>query len=228
MVRFFPLPTDELPFMTDDEGKKGPEVFAEHAMPARLTYRVLSLLDEQLARLESALSSLELRLVGASLLLVYEGDPLRLASALERYDARRVSDAAKSLAGRNVHRHALGDEVDPDSDEDEDEDDEDDYDDSEDDSDLELDGPKADARRAARAPPFSLRLIDFAHTWLVQGEGPDKGVLFGLETVRGLVKGRMAEVKEWMDRHEPESPSKVSAGFGPQAEVQAGAEKAQA
>jgi 1D-myo-inositol-tetrakisphosphate 5-kinase/inositol-polyphosphate multikinase len=217
LVRYFPLPTDELPFLTDDDEEKkkhaNREPFKSHAMPARLTYRVLVLLDENLAQLEKVLSQLEIRAVGASILVVYEGDPLRLATAFENYDANRVSRAVKTLADDEPHHHALGDEINPDTDDDEDdEEEEDDYDDDLDPDDL--DGVKADARRLAKAPPLTFRLIDFAHTWLAQDEGPDKGVLLGIETVRALVKRRMNEVKAWMDKHEPESPSKVSAGFG--------------
>jgi 1D-myo-inositol-tetrakisphosphate 5-kinase/inositol-polyphosphate multikinase len=181
-------------------------LYTDHATPARLTHRVLSDLDAQLAELEGVLRTLEIRAVGASLLVVYEGDATRLSTAFEHADARRVAKAARTLG-----QSGLGDNEEEDDSEDEFDSDEEDSSEEDDDDD---DGVKADARRAARASPFALRLIDFAHTWFVEGQGPDEGVLFGFETVRGLVQGRMAEVKAWMDQYEPESPSKVASGFG--------------
>jgi 1D-myo-inositol-tetrakisphosphate 5-kinase/inositol-polyphosphate multikinase len=54
--------------------------------------------------------------------------------------------------------------------------------------------PDADAHeRAAR--PFTIRLIDFAHTRLADGEGPDEGVLLGLQTVKELIRGRIGELE---------------------------------
>lgn len=56
--------------------------------------------------------------------------------------------------------------------------------------------PASPTPRESRPPPFTLRLIDFAHTRLCEGEGPDQGVLKGLETVVRLVEGRIREVEE--------------------------------
>lgn len=188
MVRFFPLPDDSVPFLSDEEDAPPREDYRDHAIPPQLTAKVLSLLDGELARLESALSSIELRAVGASVLIVYEGDAQRLEQALERFAAKRVTLAARSLA------EGL--------DEDEDEDDDEELDeDSDEDDDDEDDGVKADEKRAAKCPPLVVRLIDFAHTWLVEGEGPDQGVLLGLKTLRGLVQQRLNEVEAWIAKH---------------------------
>ena len=43
---------------------------------------------------------------------------------------------------------------------------------------------------------MTLKMIDFAHTRLVEGEGPDEGVLKGVRTLRGLVQGRAAAVRQ--------------------------------
>ncbi|CAK9783380.1 SAICAR synthase-like protein [Cutaneotrichosporon oleaginosum] len=179
MRRFFPLPKDALPFLSD-EGETG-EAYTDHATPPRLAARLLAELDGELARLEDALGRIELRAVGASVLVVYEGDAERLAAAFERFDRRRVTLAAKSLSQDSEEE---GEESEESESEDEDEDDEDDG-----------DGAAADARRARTCPPIVVRLIDFAHTWLEEGEGPDEGVLLGLRTLRGLVQARRAEVE---------------------------------
>jgi 1D-myo-inositol-tetrakisphosphate 5-kinase/inositol-polyphosphate multikinase len=43
-------------------------------------------------------------------------------------------------------------------------------------------------------------MIDFAHTGLAEGEGPDEGVLRGLGTLRGLVRARREEVGRWIEQ----------------------------
>lgn len=182
--RFFPLPSDSLPFLNDD-GKTGPS-YEGHTLPPRLAARLLTCLEEELARLTETLSQIDLRAVGASVLVVYEGDANRLAQAFERFDRRRVTLAAKSLSQRDA-------QDDSDDDDDDDESDSDSGSDSDDD-----DGVRADDKRASKCPPMVVRLIDFAHTWLEEGEGPDEGVLLGLRTLRSLVQGRLKQVEEWI------------------------------
>ena len=50
-------------------------------------------------------------------------------------------------------------------------------------------------------PPFAVKLIDFAHTRLVSGEGPDEGVLKGLDTTLKLLAGRIEEVEALVNAH---------------------------
>lgn len=45
-------------------------------------------------------------------------------------------------------------------------------------------------------PAYAVKLIDFAHTKLQEGLGPDEGALFGLSTVIRLLEGRINEVQE--------------------------------
>lgn len=44
-------------------------------------------------------------------------------------------------------------------------------------------------------PPYGIKIIDFAHTHLTPGEGPDEALLVGLDTVLRLLDGRIEEVK---------------------------------
>ncbi|KIM87322.1 hypothetical protein PILCRDRAFT_63566 [Piloderma croceum F 1598] len=44
-------------------------------------------------------------------------------------------------------------------------------------------------------PPYTLSLIDFAHTRVTPGQGPSQGVLLGLSTVRKLLDGRIEQVR---------------------------------
>jgi 1D-myo-inositol-tetrakisphosphate 5-kinase/inositol-polyphosphate multikinase len=145
--------------------------------------------DAQLEQLESVLSQLEIRFVGGSVLIVYEADVQRLESALDRYAARVPTFASDQPDEQGVDAQddedmGMSDLSSDDSDDDDDNDDDDDDD----------DGRKEDERIARKTPPVRVKMIDFAHTWLAQGEGPDQGVLLGFKTLRGLVKARKAQV----------------------------------
>ena len=59
-------------------------------------------------------------------------------------------------------------------------------DDEEDEDDDDADRP---------GPPFVVKIIDFAHTRLAPGEGPDEGVLLGLDTVLRLLDARIAQIE---------------------------------
>ncbi|ORY28800.1 hypothetical protein BCR39DRAFT_186916 [Naematelia encephala] len=170
--------------------------YVDHALPPPLLLRLLDLLLSQLRALTDVLKVLEARFVGSSVLIVYEGDASRLSDALDRYDAQQALLASKPP------RQTYTDVSDPDDDgEDDDDDEEDEEDDDEDedgstssDSDPD-DGTRADARKSRRCPPLSVRMIDFAHTRLVQGEGPDQGVLKGLTKLVELVTERREAVR---------------------------------
>jgi len=72
------------------------------------------------------------------------------------------------------------------------EDDEEDYDDDIDDDDDDDDEDESNSKRPG--PPFVAKLIDFAHTDLAPGEGPDQGVLLGMDTLLKLLNARLAEI----------------------------------
>lgn len=114
------------------------------------------------------LETLEMRFVGASILLVYEGDQAKLQEAFDHVDTGKVR----------------GDGAEPDvAIVDDDEDDEDER-------------SEASEDQVEICPPITLRMIDFAHTWLVEGEGPDRGVLKGVETLEKLLEGRLITLQE--------------------------------
>ncbi|KAK8870115.1 hypothetical protein IAR55_000685 [Kwoniella newhampshirensis] len=179
--------------------------YTDHALSPELLLRILDLLIVEIDKLVVVLQHLEIRFVGGSVLVVYEGDPTRLASALERYDEKRAIAALKATSeaenGPDRQRSAFSDDGSNssgsddgfDSDEDDDEGGVED-----DDDDISLDGTREDERRARRCPPLRIKMIDFAHTWLAEGEGPDQGVLTGLSTLRRLVEGRRREVEGYI------------------------------
>lgn len=45
-------------------------------------------------------------------------------------------------------------------------------------------------------PPCLVKLIDFAHTRVAPGEGPDEGTLLGMDTVIKLLDGRITQIKQ--------------------------------
>lgn len=204
LVRYFPLPTDEVPHLPQPGVVEVREPYTAHALPPALTARVLSYIDEEVGRIEAALSKVELRAVGMSVLIVYEGDASVLGNALDRYEAARVSRAAKGLA-----RGHDSDDDDDDLGEDSESVDSDDTDEYASGDDAEPYSAKADARAAKKAPALTVKLIDFAHTQMAKGEGPDQGVLKGLATLRALLQGRLREVQAWIEVNDPKDAKVV-------------------
>ena len=144
---------------------------------------MLELVDQQLADLEMILDTLEMRFIGSSVLIIYEGDEARLEEALERQSKLPIKPPIHFVDPDHVEGDV--------SDEEEDEED----DEESDSSDDSLDGTRADEKLRKKCPPVTVKLIDFAHTRLAEGEGPDQGVLKGIRTLRALIHGRMAEVR---------------------------------
>lgn len=166
-ARFFrlsPRPSSRPPTQVEEKGKgkhiegaaaaEDPEeALRGTGLPSDLLLPLLRFLRDDIAEIRDALAKAELRMVGASLLIVYEADWERCREGIKYY-----SDGPDE------------DEVD-DDDEDEDED-----------------------ESSKRPHPYVVKLIDFAHTRLVPGQGPDEGLLAGVDTVLKLIDGRIREV----------------------------------
>lgn len=95
-----------------------------------------------------------MRMVGGSLLIIYEADWARAKEGVEYLE----EDDSEG-------------EDDEDNDEDED-----------------------DAKKRP-GPPYIVKVIDFAHTRIVPGQGPDEGVLKGIDTTLSLLDKRIEQVK---------------------------------
>lgn len=65
------------------------------------------------------------------------------------------------------------------------------------DDDVEDDDPEVEVDESARkpGPVCVVKLIDFAHTRLAPGEGPDDGVMTGLGTTLKLLEARISELR---------------------------------
>jgi inositol-polyphosphate multikinase len=127
--------------------------------------------------LRDILSTIELRLVGSSLLVIYEGDWDRAEMGVQllAWQSTSTSDDRDQRIEEEKHDVEVDGVQDEEGVEEEEEEDV-----SEDDS--EDDGNNL---------PCVVRLIDFAHTRLKRGQGPDSGVLKGLDTVLNLLDGRI-------------------------------------
>ncbi|KAI0034998.1 hypothetical protein K488DRAFT_44224 [Vararia minispora EC-137] len=133
---------------------------ANLGLPSRTLLPILEAIRDITEEIMDVLSGIELRMVGASLLVVYEADHSRAEEGV-----RWVEEQMKL-----VEKGAL-------------------YEDEE-------GGDEKDDEHEKNTPfaPFSVKLIDFAHTRLKPGEGPDDGVLLGIETLLRLLEGRIKEV----------------------------------
>ena len=123
-------------------------------LPKQTLLPILHAIREDVADIREVFTTLEIRMIGGSLLIVYEADWARAEDGLQR-----------------LWLDAGDEEGEEDDEEDEDDDD---------------DRP---------GPPFVVKIIDFAHTRLAPGEGPDEGVLLGLDTVLRLLDGRIAQIE---------------------------------
>jgi inositol-polyphosphate multikinase len=122
-----------------------------------LLVRVLEEVLVNLRELEQAVERTEIRMIGASMLILWEGDEQALEAALERTEGDLVGDESDGSSAGG-----------------------------------ELGGTSSSLRGG---PSVVVRLIDFAHTRGVPGEGPDMGVLQGLQTFIRLVRGRIDQLK---------------------------------
>lgn len=127
-------------------------------LPKQTLLPILRAIREDVADIREVFTTLEIRLVGGSLLIIYEADWARAEEGLQRLWPDEGDE---------------GGEEDDEEDEDEDDDDDDDR----------------------PGPPFVVKIIDFAHTRLAPGEGPDEGVLLGLDTVLRLLDARIAQIE---------------------------------
>jgi len=154
IARFFPISgssgsAGDSPLAVDSEN------FAQRGgVGSKLLVPVLEGVLAGVSGLMEAVGKTEMRLVGVSALIVWEGEERTLEAALTAasspdMDSESESGSEEETAG----------------------------------------GPRK------IGPPFTVRMIDFAHVYAVPGQGPDEGVLKGLQTVIKLLEGRIEQVK---------------------------------
>lgn len=138
IARFFPVHSELSP----------------RGLPKEQLLAVVEAVRKEVAIIREAFAHLEIRMVGGSYLIIYEGDLERAKQGIALLDEGDIEE----------------------------EDDEDDEDEDE-----EITKP---------GPPCLVKLIDFAHTRVAPGEGPDEGTLLGMDTVIKLLDGRIAQIKQ--------------------------------
>ena len=123
-------------------------------LPKEQLLPVIEVIRTRVAAIRDAFAQLEIRMVGGSLLIIYEGD------------LERVKQGIALL--------------------------EEDVEDEDEDEDME----EEDEENTKPGPACLVKLIDFAHTKIIAGEGPDEGVLLGMDTTLKLLDGRIAQIKD--------------------------------
>lgn len=134
------------------EGNKAAK--STYGLPLSTLLPILIYIKEEIKNIRENYSEHEIRMVGGSLLIIYEADWDHAAKRLEYVDSESEEESEEEEV------IDLG---------------------------TEDDSPKA-------GPPFVVKLIDFAHTHLAPGEGPDEGVLLGLDTILRLINDRILEL----------------------------------
>ncbi|KAF8826412.1 hypothetical protein HHX47_DHR5000035 [Lentinula edodes] len=183
-------------------------------LPPDLLLPILRSIHTSLTHLHSIMQGVELRMVGGSLLVVWEGDEQRAREGVEWMKEREIKITERIRQEADVE----GNEDDDSEYLDSDDDDEGGTSSDEDNENVSAHEPSPDsasaltdetniASRSTSRPsskshrrkpsaPYALSLIDFAHTRFVPGQGPDVGVLLGLDTFAKLIEGRILEVED--------------------------------
>jgi 1D-myo-inositol-tetrakisphosphate 5-kinase/inositol-polyphosphate multikinase len=170
--RFFPSAPVSAP-----EGDDTPPA-ASQGIPHRLLLPVLIGIRDDIVALRNAFEQVHLRMVGASILIVYEADWERVEEGLKALEEMERERGESESEGRI-----------------EDEGDEDISGFNDNGNEDEDDGPDDDDSSDGPGPSFVVKLIDFAHTRIAPGQGPDQGVLLGLDTLIRLLDGRIEQVR---------------------------------
>ncbi|KAG9051730.1 hypothetical protein FS842_011114 [Serendipita sp. 407] len=185
IARFFPIKTPILSLSTptpDLEGGGGGGDDLITPSPAgtepRSLLPVLRGVLDAIREIREALAQTELRMVGGSVLVIYEGDSNVLARALDSQEEAVVVDALEqsktseqggaTITSIGVGGVTAGAGV----------------------------GVGGGAGGKKPIPAYAVKLIDFAHTKLEEGIGPDEGVVLGLDTTVSLLEGRIKEAEE--------------------------------
>ena len=148
MARFFPIHSEQ----------------STQGLPKEQLLPVIEAIRKHVAVMRDVFAQLEIRMVGGSLLIIYE------------------SDLERAKQGIGLLEDGVGEEEEDEYEEEEDEDAE--------------EKEEVDEENTKPGPPCLVKLIDFAHIKAVVGEGPDEGVLLGMDTTLRLLDGRIAQIQD--------------------------------
>ncbi|KAM0789241.1 hypothetical protein ACM66B_000084 [Microbotryomycetes sp. NB124-2] len=125
------------------------------ALPKKQYVLVMKAILKRLEEMVQLLQGLEIRVRGSSLLIVIEGDPATLQSTMDRLSSDDVKPSSSTSK--------LADD--------------------EDDEESDIEDEHGNVKPSALIP-FDIKWIDFAHARLAPGEGPDEGLILGVQTTR--------------------------------------------
>lgn len=168
--KFFPSPAAATLSTQKSETPNMPPQ-PQSCIPLEYLLAIVQGLLSDIKEMRDALRTLEIRMVASSFLIIYEGD----------IEAIRNAEVNSSTSGSDTRG------VDGDDDGNENEEDN-----------VESDSDSDSEDRTS--PVYAVKMIDFAHTRLVPGQGPDLGVLKGVDTVVQLLEGRLKELEVEVDQ----------------------------
>ncbi|PPQ91774.1 hypothetical protein CVT25_000418 [Psilocybe cyanescens] len=160
IAKFFPVGTPVSAADHVDAVVDGAALSPSSGLLRETLVPILHAIREEVALIREVFSEIELRMVGGSLLVIYEADWARAEEGIKQYLADEEEEGAEE-----EEEEEEGEEEDDD---------------------------EATAKRPG--PPFVVKLIDFAHTLFAPGQGPDQGVLLGMDTVLKLLDARLKEI----------------------------------
>jgi len=182
-------------------------------LPPTLLIRILKGIIAEAKKIRDVFATVDIRMRSGSLLVAYEADWEMAREVLDAQEQREREEQQQPSSSENSARSSISDGKKPastppgkgtamrtngngldadqpsddeavtfESDEEEYDEDDEEYEDSEDEED-------------APPEPYIIKLIDFAHTRYTPGQGPDEGVLLGLDTTISLLEGRIRELQ---------------------------------
>ncbi|GLB35586.1 putative inositol phosphokinase (IPK) family protein [Lyophyllum shimeji] len=158
IARFFPVHCEpSSSALHNGNGAVGPS--PSRGLPRKTLIPILRAIRQTVSKIRDVYASFEMRMVGGSLLIMYEADWSRAEAGV-----RRLLASSSSSMPRPIPIPSSGEE----------------------------DWDRAHTHRSPS--PCVVKLVDFAHTRLAPGEGPDEGVLLGLDTMLKLLDGRIAQL----------------------------------
>jgi 1D-myo-inositol-tetrakisphosphate 5-kinase/inositol-polyphosphate multikinase len=149
-------------------------------LPADTLLALLTSIHGSLTDLRQSLSGAHVRMVGSSVLIIYEGDWERAAAASGRGGGPGSLEDVESEEDEGVESDQIEVEVDEQGE-------------------IIMESTPGGSSASSTSTSsctdpqprlYTISLIDFAHTRVVPEEGPDQGVLTGMDTLIGLVDRR--------------------------------------
>ncbi|KAG8987545.1 hypothetical protein FRB90_003292 [Tulasnella sp. 427] len=152
----------------------------------RLLVAVIEGIIGEVEEIRDIFGKVEMRMVGGSLLIVWEGDEEALRASLSATEELSEGGIGGGPLGKHKENAAAAAPAAAERAL------------NEDDAETSVSGSAASTTSSTNklSLGYAVKMIDFAHTRLAPGEGPDEGVLLGMATTLKLLEGRKAELAQ--------------------------------